>query len=859
MGQCYITRKGFEEKVGEQLGIYPTGANGRPQGDVTVIDKVTTLATNVFRNTTDVNTVKLSPNLKEIQNYAFENCSNLLNLPLPNKLEKIGSYAFSGCTKLTSIELPSSLKELGEYVFSGDTNLINIKIPTNLKIISEYAFSGSNVKEITLPYGLNPDLWASAFRQHASLETVYIECNHLSDNCFYYSPKIKKIYIKSTVRSLGSHAFSSCNDLNSIIFEEGLSWLNDWCFESCSALTSVSLPASLKTIDEYAFDYCHNLISVNLKNGIENINYRSFYNCSNLPSISIPSSIKFIGNGAFEGCSKLAHIYIDKPENSIAGAPWGCKAMVHWREAYINFICDAEQYAIFINGTKISSNLYTFSPQDNGTTITYTAYAVNYKPITKTIYIESAEKATYDEEIIFTEENDCIVTIQPVDEKNNILDDYSIEITYNNFTFKNVSTFKVQNKTDISYIVKKDNYITASESTIITELEQTIKPVMIYNKIDNIILEYPFTNHSEFLTNLLDNVNYKMSEYNIYPHSIMSNRIGYYVKSKGYIKLKTSVDPLQELHLKIKGNLVSYSSNTQCMIAFGRQIYLPGTDGQGFYADDNVPSNVTKLIYINGKNTAINIDQIFQILPNTNYYISFWVQCWAGGYPSGEDQMHTGRLYLDYIEFQSAPIDEQRPELPTIISGDKICVYDGIGKITPYINEEYFGSPPESQIIFNRFFNYNPANSIYVDTPRHQGYNCATNRLAKAFSINDANGGNIDSGIFKFIKNIDCTSYSKVKVTCILHHDFGSPLITNAYMFIGQDEEVAEPVANTPYDWAAWTVIGEHTAAGSGSFYTCTYDISELEGEQSLFIGVFHGTETNGYTCQCRVVELEIQ
>ena len=78
-------------------------------------------------------------------------------------------------------------------------------------------------------------------------------------------------------------------------------------------------------------------------------------------------------------------------------------------------------------------------------------------------------------------------------------------------------------------------------------------------------------------------------------------------------------------------------------------------------------------------------------------------------------------------------------------------------------------------------------------------------------------------------------------------------------MFIGQDEEVAEPVANTPYDWAAWTVIGEHTAAGSGSFYTCTYDISELEGEQGLFIGVFHGTETSGYTCQCRIVELEIQ
>ena len=92
---------------------------------------------------------------------------------------------------------------------------------------------------------------------------------------------------------------------------------------------------------------------------------------------------------------------------------------------------------------------------------------------------------------------------------------------------------------------------------------------MIYNKIDNIILEYPFTDNSKFLVNLLDNVNYKMSEYPIYPHSIMSDKIGEYYKSKGYIKIKTSVDPLQDLHIKIKGNFVNYNGEARCFIAFG--------------------------------------------------------------------------------------------------------------------------------------------------------------------------------------------------------------------------------------------------------------------------------------------------
>ena len=81
---------------------------------------------------------------------------------------------------------------------------------------------------------------------------------------------------------------------------------------------------------------------MNLKNGIENIYCESFCDCYNLPSISIPSSIKFIDPNAFKYCTKLAHIYIDKPENSIANAPWGCSATVHWREAYINFICNEE-------------------------------------------------------------------------------------------------------------------------------------------------------------------------------------------------------------------------------------------------------------------------------------------------------------------------------------------------------------------------------------------------------------------------------------------------------------------------------------------------------------------------------------
>ena len=72
-----------------------------------------------------------------------------------------------------------------------------------------------------------------------------------------------------------------------------------------------------------AFYYKTNLKELRLPSNIKYIGYYSFPN-TKLSKLEIPASIEGIDANAFLECSSLKEIIIDKKENSIAGAPWGC-------------------------------------------------------------------------------------------------------------------------------------------------------------------------------------------------------------------------------------------------------------------------------------------------------------------------------------------------------------------------------------------------------------------------------------------------------------------------------------------------------------------------------------------------------
>ena len=122
--------------------------------------------------------------------------------------------------------------------------------------------------------------------------------------------EITSVTIPASVENIGSMAFISCQNLESIIFEDGsnLENIGEGAF-AISAITSITIPASVKNIRVKAFDNCSNLATVTFANGssLETIDDSAFCN-SAITSITIPASVKRIGDDAFYRCSSLATV-----------------------------------------------------------------------------------------------------------------------------------------------------------------------------------------------------------------------------------------------------------------------------------------------------------------------------------------------------------------------------------------------------------------------------------------------------------------------------------------------------------------------------------------------------------------------
>ena len=82
---------------------------------------------------------------------------------------------------------------------------------------------------------------------------------------------------------------------------KSITQFNEYAFSMCSTLTAIFLPSTLTSIKSHAFYTCENLSQVKFAEGtlLTEIGEDAFENCEGLTEITIPATVTSIGNSAF--------------------------------------------------------------------------------------------------------------------------------------------------------------------------------------------------------------------------------------------------------------------------------------------------------------------------------------------------------------------------------------------------------------------------------------------------------------------------------------------------------------------------------------------------------------------------------
>jgi hypothetical protein len=294
--------------------------------------------------------------VKEIGEKAFMNCNTLTELSLPDSVVIIGDEAFRNCSSLTSITISKSVTEIGSDAFlgcsavesivveegntrydsrnncnaiidkyyTGSADLVqgckNSTIPEGVTSIKGKAFMGCRLTSIVIPKTV--EFFArGAFLYCNELASIVVEegnerydsrnnCNGIvetEENSLIIG--CKTTIIPDTVTMISDWAFEGCEELSNITIPESVTEIGRGAFAR-SGLTSIVIPKPVKKIGPYAFDGCIKMQSVEILGPVNKIDEYAFSSCQALETITLGTGIKKFEESAFWYASSLKAIYV---------------------------------------------------------------------------------------------------------------------------------------------------------------------------------------------------------------------------------------------------------------------------------------------------------------------------------------------------------------------------------------------------------------------------------------------------------------------------------------------------------------------------------------------------------------------
>ena len=253
-------------------------------------------------------------NRKRLNYFEELNASGASRIEIPEGMTVIDNNAFKNNTKLKEVILPSTLKSIGISAFEG-TSLSKIELPSSLMYIGENAFANiKTLTEVTIPKSV--ETASHAFYGDINLKKVIFEDGIVTiPSGVLYNTGLEEIVLPSSVKTIGSYAFSNNKSLEKINLLDGVRQIEEGAFSGDSKLSVVELPETLTEISRYVFSDTPSLTHINLPSGITNIGTGAFEH-SGLTSIELPKELTEIGYYAFSQ-THLSEIYLPKKLNSL--------------------------------------------------------------------------------------------------------------------------------------------------------------------------------------------------------------------------------------------------------------------------------------------------------------------------------------------------------------------------------------------------------------------------------------------------------------------------------------------------------------------------------------------------------------
>lgn len=276
----------FEEiDLKEGLTAIATEAFSANEGlkSITMPSTLRALAEKTFYECTGLESVSLNTGLETVGRNAFAYCSSLEELIIPDTVTSLGDYVAQECTALKklyisggvgriysySIGTANSLEHLeyGEGITTigglmdsaNYTALETIIFPSTLESISgSGAFKGCGVREVIIRGALK-NVYGQAFMDCPNLETVIIEGDGatLGQKTFANTPALRTVYM-SGVEKLEDSMFLS-SGVESAVLTGGIKWIGSYAFDSCTQLESLTVDNTLEVAGSAMLFNCPSL------------------------------------------------------------------------------------------------------------------------------------------------------------------------------------------------------------------------------------------------------------------------------------------------------------------------------------------------------------------------------------------------------------------------------------------------------------------------------------------------------------------------------------------------------------------------------------------------------------------------